>query len=141
MSAVDAILPYQPREIVLNLPFPPSKNRLRRRSKGKPERGHKGGMYLSPQYRAWQRNADSHMHLMRHHHRHIPTIDLPFEAILLLNAEAGWGDVHNRIECVMDYAQRIEIIKNDSLCRKVTAEWVAPAKAPYGCRLIIREIA
>lgn len=131
MSAVDAILPYQPREIVLDLPFPPSQNTIWRRGKQ--------GMYISPAYRAWKRNADAFM--MTHRIRRSPMIEVPFEATILLNADAGIGDGDNRIKVVLDYAQRIELIKNDSLCRKGNWEWVPASQAPYGARLIIKEIA
>lgn len=128
MSAIDALLPHRPLTVTLNLPFPPSVNRIWRRGK-------KAGMYLSPEYRAWQRNANGYI-LMQ---KPLLRIAVPFEAQILLNSEAGQGDVDNRIKCVLDYAQRIEIIENDKLCIKVTAEWVKPAQAPYGCRLILRE--
>lgn len=133
MSAIEQIIPYAPRQIVLDLPFPPSLNSIWRRGKHK-------GMYLSPAYRAWKRTADATCIAKRIFQRlHIITV--PFEATILLNADAGQGDVDNRIKCLLDYAQRIEIIKNDKLCRKVTAEWVTPSRAPFGCRLILQELA
>ena len=139
MSAVDAILPHEPVTVTLDLPFPPSKNRLWRRSKGKPEKGKKGGMYMSPQYASWIRTADGYRMMQRP--SAVRTINVPFETLILINSDSGIGDSHNRIECVMDYLQRIEVISNDKLSRRTAIEWVEASKAPYGCRVIIKELA
>lgn len=132
MSAIDAIMPYEPQEIVLDLPFPPSVNVLWRPSRY-------GGMYLNPKYLRWIKNCDTHV-MARKRRQKWRTIATPFEALILLNPDMGWGDVDNYIKAIMDYAQRIEVISNDKLCQQVTSRWGNSADAPCGCRLILREI-
>lgn len=129
MSAIDALLPHRARTFTLNLPFPTSTNRIWRRGKHK-------GMYRSAEYRDWERKANGYI-LMQKPLMHF---DLPCKVTIMLNEEAGIGDADNRIKVLLDFLQKIEVIKNDNLFRKGEWEWVAASQAPYGCRVIIREL-
>lgn len=132
MSAVDVIMPFTPAVRTVDLPFPPSVNRLWRSTAGR-----KNAVYLSPQYKSWKLGADAAA--MNQRALRGRRIDTPFEASILLNLESGWGDADNRIKAVMDWAQRVQLIKNDRDCMKLTVEWVLPSQAPLGCRLTIME--
>lgn len=123
----------EPMELTLDLPFPPSANKLWRRGK-------RAGMYLDPKYRAWIREADAHVTLAKAKRGH-NTIAGPCEAHISLSVDGGIGDLDNRIKSLLDYSQRIQLIENDKLIMKITAEWVKASAAPYGCRLVLRELA
>lgn len=122
-----------PLECVVDLPFPPSVNRIWRAQRK--EDG--ANVRRSPEYRAWLQQADMCAiadRTWRHKHR----MPAAFKAIILLDRSSRLGDIDNRIKCVLDWAQRSELIKNDRLCEEITARWVSPIEAPSGCRLILR---
>lgn len=125
-----------PPDVVVDLPYPPSVNRLWRSTAAEKNR-----VYLSPSYVKWKEAAD----------------------VLLLGAK-GWrskkiagafgieialcptaqghprGDLDNRIKAVLDYLQRVEIIANDKNCQRLVAEWVVRERAPHGCRVTVTPI-
>jgi Holliday junction resolvase RusA-like endonuclease len=114
-------------EIILDLPFPTSTNRLH---------SHRGNcVHSTKEYIAWQKNADAWVLLKRQYPKQ--RIVGPFEIeILLDNHHRGDGD--NRIKAVLDWLQSREIIRNDIACRKGRWEWVPTDQAPVGCRVILR---
>jgi Holliday junction resolvase RusA-like endonuclease len=62
-------------------------------------------------------------------------IEGPFTAHITLSQKVR-GDIDNRIKGLLDFLQSREIIRNDSDCQRVTAEW---GEAEAGCRLTLRE--
>ena len=66
-----------------------------------------------------------------------------FEAVIQIFTKDGRKrkDADNRIKVVFDFAMRVGLIKDDSYCEKVTAEWVPEEAAPQsGCRLTLTSI-
>ena len=126
----------EPIEITVDLPFPPSTNRIWRQKRG--------GVYTAPAYAAWVKNCDAHILLARASDPRVKahyTIMGPCEADILLNIDKGIGDLDNRLKAVLDFAQRIELIDNDKLIMQLRAAWVKASWAPVGCRLTLRELA
>ena len=116
-------------KIVCDLPFPPSTNSIWR-----------GGKHirLSDSYKAWKREAG----LLWLSQRLIQPkkINGFFRAILLLHyAQNRKIDIDNRIKAVLDFAESMELIENDSLCRALYVRFAEKSEAPTGCRLILRE--
>jgi Holliday junction resolvase RusA-like endonuclease len=73
----------------------------------------------------------------------IKTLPGKFEAVIqLFTGDARKRrDADNRIKAVFDFATRVGLIKDDSYCERVTAEWVDKDAAPLsGCRLILTGI-
>jgi Holliday junction resolvase RusA-like endonuclease len=116
---------------VLDLPFPPSVNRLWRAGKGGNSRVH-----LSPAYRAWKDEADA---LIRSTAglRGVSRINGLFAAEIVLNVRERAGDLDNRIKAVLDIAQRYGLIKDD---RYLDNLQVCYGDIPRGCRLTLREL-
>lgn len=123
-------LPADSREIILDLPAPPSVNRIWRHT-----RGH---VYKSKEYNDWIKLADVTCLLHRQYPRDNKIIG-PFEiAIYLANSIGGDGD--NRIKALLDWCQSREIIANDKDCTRGSWEWVPTAEAPLGVRVHLRSL-
>ena len=112
----------------LDLPYPVSTNKLWRYGKG--------SVYSSPEYKAWKAEADA---LVLSQKLRAKTITEPFEATIYLNTEGGGIDVDN-VKCLMDFCQRIELIRNDKLCNRFVVERTTAERAPTGCRVHLREL-
>jgi Holliday junction resolvase RusA-like endonuclease len=123
-----------PLECVIDLPFPPSVNRIWRNTSG--ARGH---VYLSAEYRAWIKQANMAVIVNGTWRKRTP-MPGEFRALILLSRAERAGDVDNRIKAVLDWAQRSELIRDDRLCEEITARWAATTEAPHGCRLILRSV-
>lgn len=119
-------------ECVMDLPFPPSVNRIWRQGKNG-----RNNVYLSAEYRAWIRQANMAVVVNGTWRKRVKMPGL-FRALIQLDTGQRAGDVDNRIKAVLDWAQRSELIVDDKLCEEVTAKWVPSADAPRGCRLILR---
>lgn len=118
--------------VTLDLPFPPSINRIWRQAAGKK-------VHLSKEYVAWKNQADIRV-LVNKTWRRV-CIQGWFEAHIALNSGIGrWGDVDNRIKPILDWAQSRALVTNDKNCRRLVVEWVDHANAPEGCRLTLREM-
>ncbi len=113
--------------MILDLPMPPSVNRIWRRGRGKV-------VYLDPKYRAWRKEADA-LAMFRDWRR--KRNKGPFMCSIVHNAAKRRGDADNRIKAVLDWLQRAEIIENDSLAEFVSAEW---GNAPEGCRVTLTKV-
>jgi Holliday junction resolvase RusA-like endonuclease len=111
-------------EISVNLPIPPSVNRLWRSGRRR--------VFRSKAYLDWIRAAD----LTVMARRQFPKLKIsgPFEAHIVF--AAARGDVDNRVKGVLDWAESREIIRNDSDCRRLVVE---RGEAELGCRLTLRE--
>lgn len=127
-----------PSGIVIDLPFPPSVNRLWRSS----NKDGRSQVYLSPSYVKWKKAADL---LMMTGGRGWRSAKIPghFAAEIMLCPTKGRtrGDIDNRVKAVLDYAQRAEIVADDKHCQRLLVEWVDAAMAPHGCRLTLRACA
>lgn len=120
---------------VLNLPFPPSTNAIwrsiRRRGVEKPT------VIKSQEYRKWLIAADTAI-MADGGMRGRATIDGPFTALIDLDISGSTGDLDNRIKPLLDYAQRLQFVKNDGDCLSVTARWATGL--PRGCRLTLEQV-
>lgn len=113
--------------IVIDLPLPPSTNDIWTSD-------YRGGVMRSKKYKAWLRHAGQEFIVWKAQHR-IRTIDPlegPFCALILF-ADTARGDVDNRVKPLLDFAQHVRLIVNDSQCRFGAFTW---AKVP-GCRLFL----
>jgi Holliday junction resolvase RusA-like endonuclease len=103
----------------LNLPWPPSVNRRWKRGKT--------GIYLNPAHTHWQSSADN----MVMEQKPLPRVVGRFTAAILADERMRFNkkgeikkiDIDNRIKCVLDYLERIEVIEGDHLADKVSIEW------------------
>jgi Holliday junction resolvase RusA-like endonuclease len=114
-------------EIVVDLPFPPSVNRI--------WRGNRGIVHRSKVYIDWVTDADMGVMARRQYPKR--KIAGAFEAHVVFNPVGQRGDLDNRIKAVLDWAQSRDLIRNDSDCRRLIAEW---GDAEHGCRLTLREV-
>jgi Holliday junction resolvase RusA-like endonuclease len=115
-------------EIVLDVPFPPSVNHIWRRS---PKR-----VFRSARYERWMKRADAAVMAAKQYPRR--KIIGHFEAHILLDRDAGHGDLDNRIKAVLDWTQSRDIILDDKDCQSLRIEWCDHDQAPQGCRVILR---
>ena len=121
-------------EITVDLPFPPSVNQIWRVGRGRISG--KRTVYRSPEYLDWVREADMSVMAQRQYPKR--KITGPFEAHVILSRRHGRGDLDNRAsKAVLDWAQSRDLIRNDSDCRRLIAEW---GDAEHGCRLTLREV-
>jgi Holliday junction resolvase RusA-like endonuclease len=114
-------------ETVLDLPVPPSVNRTR-----------KVDWAGRADVKRWMMRADELVTLFRSLKGNV-RMDGQFEATIILSESHTKMDADNAIKSVIDYALRLELIKDDSpkFMRKITVCW---GDAPHGCRLILRPI-
>ena len=106
----------------LELPAPPSVNRFTKKLGNK-----------SPEVIRWANIADKYLYLKRHYLR----LSCEFELSITWSASNfKKSDIDNRVKPLLDWLQRVEVISNDKLCRKLTVEW---GWAPEGCLLKIRK--
>lgn len=118
---------------VIDLPCPPSVNRIWRASKAG-----KCRVSTSPEFRDWVERADA---LIMSHGgmRGRKTIYGQFTALIEVKRPSATSDIDNRIKAVLDYAQRCGFVENDKRLIEVTARWSDDALC--GCRLTLREVA
>jgi len=121
-------------DIVLDLPYPPSVNRLWRSS----AKDGTGKVYLSPSYVKWKASAD--VMLMAHRGWTMKRITGFFSADIALCPPKGQqrGDIDNRIKALLDFLQRTTVIVNDKHCQLVCAYWVEREMAPEGARVTVK---
>jgi Holliday junction resolvase RusA-like endonuclease len=126
-----------PPDVVVDLPFPPSVNRLWRATA---EHGD-ASVYLSPIYVKWKDAADALLLSTKGWRR--KTIAGAFHIDIALCPPKGQkrGDIDNRVKAVLDYLQRVEVVTNDKNCHRLLVEWVEQASAPTGCRVTVRACA
>ena len=109
--------------LVLDLPTPPSVNRTSGDRLGNEH----------PKVRQWRRSADAHLLYTRQSNRlrligGLVTIDIWWDIQMV-------GDIDNRIKHLLDYLQRLNVITNDSRCRRLLVDY---GTAPDGCRVRLR---
>lgn len=119
-----------PADIEVDLPMPPSVNRIWRAN-----RAGKNKVSISPEYDQWRRHADR-LAMALGSCRGVKKIMGKFEAKIVLKRQKG--DLDNRVKGVLDWAQSRELIRDDQDCERLIVEW---GEAPHGCRLILRPVA
>lgn len=119
-----------PNPLVIDLPCPPSANRLwrTRRIKGRVL------VYKDPKYEKWLRSCWYYWHTSKP--VHFKTIQGPFDAEILI-CPPRKRDADNSAKALLDGAQSLGIIHNDSQARRVTQELVEKDRAPLGVRLTV----
>jgi Holliday junction resolvase RusA-like endonuclease len=126
LATVDDDLP-EPIEIVIDLPPPPSVNAIWRSGRRR--------VFRSKAYTNWIAAADATV--MANRQMPKKRIEGPFAAHVTLSRKHSRGDLDNRAtKALLDFLQSREIIRNDSDCQRVTAEW---GEAEAGCRVVLRE--
>ena len=117
--------PPKQRRMLLNLPAPPSVNRMTFT---------RGGMPLgntSPKIKAWTEQAD--LALIEGGFRFPTGTALIYGRFKIdITFTRDRGDLDNRIKPLLDYLQRRQIIENDRLCDKITAQW---GETKLGCQI------
>ncbi len=114
------------KEIVVDLPMPPSTNRLWR-IVGK-------RLVTSAVYEGWRREA--HGMFYQQHARNRPKPMQRFTiSIVLDQRKRGISDSDNRLKAVLDFCQAAGLVTNDRGCDGGTWAW---GEAPSGCRIILR---
>lgn len=107
----------------LELPFPPSVNKIWLRRK-------RGGIYLNPDYAEWKEHCNGV--LLSKRSELGPMITGPFEAFITLDESRRTNkdgsrkkniDADNRVKAVLDWLERAAVILNDSLLDKLQVEW------------------
>lgn len=107
--------------VTIDLPLPPSVNRTV---------AHVGNG--SPQVRRWRQSADA-MVLVDRRRIYAGALRVPFELHVLWPAERfGQFDIDNRVKPLLDWLERVELIRNDKDCVALTVGW---GEAPMGCRV------
>lgn len=124
-------------DVVVDLPYPPSVNRLWRATAAHGEQS----VYLAPSYVKWKKSADDLLLSSKGWRR--PTIKGPFGIDIGLSPAKGQmrGDIDNRVKAVLDFMQRVSVVENDKNCHRLLVEWVSVESAPHGCRVIVRACA
>lgn len=120
-----------PPDIVLDLPAPPSTNRIWMRAKA----GNRA-VFTSPEYKKWKRAADDLIGAMAQM-RGVKPIKGRFEAEIVLSEKHTRIDLDNSVKALMDYCVRCQIVVDDGpkYLRRLVLDW---GNAPHGCRVTLR---
>lgn len=124
-------------EIVLDLPYPPSVNKIWRSSAALSA----NRVHLSPSYVKWKNEADGLLMTTPGWQRMRLSGPFTIEIDLCPPTKYPRGDLDNRIKATLDYLERVNVIVNDRLCLRLTAQWVEQDRAPHGCRVKVRPAA
>jgi Holliday junction resolvase RusA-like endonuclease len=102
--------------VELQLPFPPSVNRIWRKGKY-------GNIYLSKKYTAWRKQAD--LTIIEARRKGMGRVAGRFTTSIVLDKRKRRKntDADNRVKVVLDCLQRMLVIDDDALADKVTVEW------------------
>lgn len=97
---------------ILTLNYPPSANRLWRNVNGK--------TLKSAEYRSWLACMSLHLQTQRE-----KPVDGAFTAHIMVNRpDNRRRDIDNLVKPILDAVAASGVIENDSLCQKLTIEWV-----------------
>lgn len=120
-----------PLDIELDLPAPPSVNRVWMRAKAG-----KRQVFTAPEYTKWKRAADDLIGSLAQL-RGVKPIPAQFEAHIILSERHTRIDLDNASKALLDYAVRCALVTDDGpkYLRRLVAEW---GIAHHGCRLILR---
>lgn len=122
-------------QITVDLPRPPSLNRLWRFGRGRSKSG-KPWMYPSREYVNWRKEADKHW-LMAKTRAPIKHILGPFQTEVILTRGSHRIDQDNLLKALLDWAQKVEIIENDRHNQETLIRY---GEAPLGVKLIIKPV-
>jgi Holliday junction resolvase RusA-like endonuclease len=117
-------------DIVLDLPMPPSVNRIWRANKAGPKH-----VSISPEYRQWKAHADA-LAMSLGQFRGLKTIAGKFEVHIVLQRQRG--DLDNRAKGLLDWLQSRSVVLDDKYCERLTLEW---GDAPHGARVTVKALA
>lgn len=108
----------------LDLPYPPSTNRIWRRAGTR--------IIRSAKYEAWKRAANG----LAMAQKPLPHVAGAFAATIVLSTACrrSNADADNRVKAVLDWLQSVGCIENDSKAERVTVQW---GEAPEGCRVTL----
>lgn len=122
-----------PPDIVLDLPAPPSVNRVWMRAKAG-----KRHVFSAPAYVKWKRASDNLIGSLAQL-RGVKPLPGCFEATIILSEKHTRIDLDNSAKSVLDYAVRACLVVDDGpkYMRRLLLEW---GTAPHGCRLILRPV-
>jgi Holliday junction resolvase RusA-like endonuclease len=125
------------KEIVIDLPMPPSLNTLWRRGRNRQT----GAIvhHLNATYKKWKQIADVEC-LRQRVGKGWHTIMGAFEAHMAINRKKlrKNADIDNRFKAVGDWAQQVGLIENDKNLQKLVIEF---GEAPLGIRLTLKPFA
>jgi Holliday junction resolvase RusA-like endonuclease len=113
--------------VIIDLPCPPSVNRIWRANRAGANKVSK-----SAEYKSWLKRADA-LAMSTGQFRGLKTIAGPFEATIILKRIPG--DLDNRAKGVLDWLQSRAVISDDKYCERLVLEW---GDAPTGCRVTVR---
>jgi Holliday junction resolvase RusA-like endonuclease len=118
-----------PLDIELDLPVPPSVNRVR-----KIDWTHRAG------HKKWERAADGFLLAAKCREYHpLRNIAIPssFELTVILSERHTKIDLDNSLKCLIDWLRRVDLIIDDGprYMRRLVVEW---GDAPQGCRIILK---
>ena len=109
--------------MILDLPMPPSANRLWRLGKK--------GPYSDKQYVAWQEECHALFLQFRWHKKPIRG---PYQLWITCDRSKRRGDLDNRCKAVVDLLHRMGVTDDDSKLERIVAEF---GDAPVGCRVLV----
>ena len=115
---------------VLDLPVPPSTNRLWAHGRGR--------VFKSKDYAQWLEDAGMALLLDRKLGRR-ETITGKFTAIIQVARDVTKGDLDNIPKALFDICQRYQFISNDVNLKEYAVKWTDDS-APRGCRITLRSV-
>lgn len=120
-----------PPDITLDLPVPPSVNRVRKID-------YAGRRAV----KAWQNTSDAYVMAAKgrtNEPLRLRKIER-FEAVVVLSEHHTRIDLDNSLKCLIDYLKHLDLIVDDGpkYMRQITVRW---GLAPMGCRITVRPIA
>ncbi len=113
--------------IRLVLPFPPSVNRLWRTTGA-------GGMYRSPKYAAWRKQALWNVHIQVKGRQIVGPYKL---TVLVVRPDKRRRDLDNLFKAASDVLVEMKVIEGDHLCEWLEARWVESGPE---CEIILETI-
>ena len=112
-------------EITIDLPRPPSLNRLwtygRRR------------VFKSKRYTAWIKQADKHLMIAPKR----KGVKGKFKITMFISGKRKDSDLDNFWKATLDWLQGVNLIENDCLCVEQHAYLVDKSEAPLGMRIFL----
>lgn len=119
-----------PPDIVLDLPVPPSVNKLRKADWASFQLG-----------REWMRGADAYVFAAKCRHENPLKLDrIPrYELTVIVDEKQTGMDLDNCLKALIDYLVRVRIVENDAKknLRRLIVEW---GHAPHGVRVIVKPV-
>lgn len=131
MTAAPFQLPAESVEIVLDLPFPPSINRLWRTVGRR--------VIKSKEYLDWIDQTDAHVMASKQYPKR--KITGPFSIDVQLDYGYSKADGDNcSFKAILDWCQSRDVIRNDRDCREWHGRWVAALPIAGSCRVTLRSL-